>query len=56
MTDHEHMPPLNRYTARWLSNGKIVVQAGTCTHVLTWDEAQRLALAITEALQLEYRP
>ena len=55
MTEHDHMPPINRYTARLLSNGKIVVQAGTCTHVLTWDEACKLATAITEALQLESR-
>lgn len=53
MTDHEHMPPINRYTARWLSNGKIIVQAGSCTHVLSWAEAHDLATAITEALQLE---
>ena len=53
MTDHEHMPPINRYTARWLSSGKVIVQAGTCTHVLSRDEARALADAITEALQLE---
>ena len=53
MTDHEHMPPINRYTARWLSSGKVIVQAGQCTHVLSWEEARVLAEAITEALQLE---
>jgi len=47
------MPPVNRYTARWLSNGKIIVKVGGCMHVLTWGEACKLAEAITEALQME---
>lgn len=53
MTDHDHMPPINRYTAKWLSSGKVIVKAGQCTHVLSWEEAHALAMAITEALQLE---
>ena len=56
MTDHDHMPPIHRYTARWLTEGRLLIKFPTVEYVLTWDEARALATAITEALQLERRP
>lgn len=55
MTDHDHTPPLAQYTARYLSPGKFVALVGNQMHVLTWDEAHKLAVSLTEALQLEVR-
>ena len=28
MTEHEHMPPINRYTARWLLDQSAVKETG----------------------------
>lgn len=54
MSDHEHQPPIRRYTARYLSPGKISVKIrDNWALVLTWDEAHDLAEAILEALALE---
>ena len=54
MTEYEHMPPIRRYTARYLSPGKISVKIrDNLALVLTRDEASDLAEAILEALALE---
>jgi purine nucleoside permease len=55
MTDHDHMPPIHRYTARWLCDDRIVIVVDGREVPATWDEALSLATAITEALQLERR-
>ena len=56
MTEHEHMPPIHRYTARWLTEGRLLIKFPSVEYVLTWGEAHALATAITEALQMEARP
>ena len=54
MTEHDHMPPISRYTARWLCPGKICVLAtGDTLLIISSEEALRLAQSITEALQQE---
>ena len=56
MTEHDHMPPIHRYTARWLTKDQVVLVVDGREAPATWDEARALATAITEALQLEARP
>lgn len=51
MTDHEHMPPINRDTARPIHGGKIVVTIDGRESVKTWDEAWTIAQAIVTALE-----
>lgn len=53
MTEHEHMPPIHRYTARWLCPGKLVLVIDGKEVPAQRDDAMKLALAITEVLQLE---
>ena len=54
MIEHEHMPKIRRYTARYLSPGKISVTIrDNLALVLTWDEASDLAEAILDAMALE---
>ena len=53
MTDHDHMPPISRYTARWLCPGKLVITVQGIEFTVRRDDALNLALAITDALQLE---
>ena len=56
MTEHDHMPQIQRYTARWLCDDRIVLVVDGREVPATWDEARDLATAITDALQLEARP
>ena len=56
MTEHDHMPPIQRYMARWLTEGRLLIKFPTVEYVLSWDEAHTLSTAITDALQLERRP
>ena len=53
MTDHPHMPPIHRYTARWLCPGKLVLVIDGREIPVPRDDALNLALAITDALLLE---
>ena len=54
MSEHEHMPKIRRYTARYLSPGKISVKIrDNWSIVLTWDEAHDLAETILDAMALE---
>ena len=53
MTEHEHTPPIHRYTARWLCPGKVVLVIDGKEVPARKDDALQLALAITEVLQLE---
>ena len=55
MTDHEHMPPIPKYTAVRLTQHQVVISFDGTVRVLTWGEAHALATAITEALQMERR-
>ena len=56
MSDHDHMPTIQRDGASWLSQGKVTVVVDGHKFVRSWDEAQRLAMAIFDVLQLEARP
>ena len=51
MSEHEHMPPIKRDTARPMHGGKIVVTIDGRETVKTWDEAWTLAQAIITALE-----
>ena len=53
MTDHDHMPPIQRYDAKWLSDRSLQVFVQGQHLFFTWDEALALATAITEALQMK---
>lgn len=53
MTDHPHMPPILRYTARWLCPGKLVLVIDGREMLARRDDALSLAEAICESLQLE---
>lgn len=53
MTEHEHMPPIRLYTARWLCPGKVVLVVDGKEIPASRDDALRLALAITDTLLLE---
>ena len=53
MTEHDHMPPISRYTARWLCPGKVVLVVDGKEIPASRDDALKLALAITDTLLLE---
>ena len=53
MTEHDHMPPISRYTARWLCPGKVVLVVDGKEIPASRDDALTLALAITDTLLLE---
>lgn len=50
MTEHEHMPPIRRDTARPLDGGKIAITLDGRESVKTWDEAWHFAQRIVNAL------
>lgn len=53
MTEHDNMPPIHRYTARWLCPGKLVITVQGIEFMVRRDDALNLAVAITDVLQLE---
>lgn len=53
MTDHPHIPPIHRCTARWLCPGKLVIVIDGREIPVRRDDALNMAMAITDALQLE---
>ena len=50
MTEHDHMPPVLRTTARRLIAGKIVVTIRGAEHVIPFEEAEELRDALELAL------
>ena len=42
MTEHEHMPPISRYTARWLTKDRILVKMPRSEYVLRRADAEKL--------------
>ena len=51
MSDHEHMPPTNRDTARPMHGGKVVIVIDGRETVKAWDDAWAIAQAIITALE-----
>ena len=50
MTEHDHMPPVLRTTARRLIAGKIIVSIRGAEHVIPMEEAEDLRDALELAL------
>ena len=50
MTEHDHMPPVLRTTARRLIAGKIIVTIRGAEHVIPMEEAEDLRDALELAL------
>ena len=50
MTEHDHMPPVLRTTARRLIAGKIVVTIRGAEHVIPVEEAEDLRDALDRAI------
>ena len=42
MTEHDHMPPIHRYTARRLERGRVTVNMPGRQYVPTTEEANQL--------------
>ena len=51
MTEHEHMPPIHRDTARPIHGGKVIIVIDGRESVKTWDESWAIAQAIITALE-----
>ena len=51
MSDHEHMPPIRRDTARPMHGGKVIIVIDGRELVKTWDDAWNFAQAIITALE-----
>ena len=51
MSDHEHIPPIKRDTARPIHGGKVVITLDGRETVKTWDDAWAFAQAIITALE-----
>ena len=52
MSEHEHMPPIRRDTARPMHGGKVVIVIDGREAVKTWDDAWNFAQAIITALEV----
>ena len=52
MSEHEHMPPIKRDTARPMHGGKVVITLDGRETVKTWDDAWHFAQAIITALEV----
>ena len=51
MSDYEHMPPINRDTARPMHGGKVIITLDGRESVKTWDDAWNFAQAIITAME-----
>ena len=51
MSEHEHMPPIRRDTARPMHGGKVIIVIDGRESVKMWDDAWKFAQAIITALE-----
>jgi len=50
MTEHEHMPPIHKYTTKWLTKDRLLIRFPSVEYVWTRDEAKALRDVIDAAL------